>query len=81
MSEITEQLWRPGLARLAELFKTDLSAGLSSAEAAARLERHGPNQLQEKGGEGPWRLFLAQFKSVMIWVLVAAAVVSGILRE
>ena len=81
MSGLTDQLWRLDGARLAELFKTDLSAGLTSDEAAARLARHGPNQLQEKGGEGPWRLFIAQFKSVMIWVLIAAAVVSGMLKE
>ena len=81
MIEIPSQLWRPDTARLAELFKTDLAAGLTSDEAGVRLKEHGPNQLQEKEGEGPWQLFFAQFKNVIVWVLIGAAVVSGVLQE
>ena len=31
--------------------------GLTKAEAAQRLERFGPNELAEKGGVSPWRLW------------------------
>ena len=55
--------------------------GLSPASAAEKLEKHGPNELQEKKGRGPLAIFLDQFKSLIIWVLIAAALVSGFLKE
>ena len=55
--------------------------GLSSEEAAGRLGEYGPNALTEKKKKGPFWIFLDQFKDFMILVLVAAAVVSGILGE
>lgn len=60
---------------------TDPNRGLSETEAARRLEQDGPNSLPEPGGARAYLLFLSQFKSLVIWVLVAAGVVSGILGE
>ena len=55
--------------------------GLEEAEAARRLAEHGPNTLPEAAAQSPWKLFLAQFRSLVIWVLIAAGVVSGLLGE
>jgi len=55
--------------------------GLTSAEAAARLARHGPNALPEGGGRSVARMLADQFADFMILVLLAAAVVSGIVGE
>ncbi|HEU6444576.1 MAG TPA: HAD-IC family P-type ATPase [Gaiellaceae bacterium] len=46
--------------------------GLSAAEAASRLERHGPNVLPRAGADGPLRLLFRQVHNPLIWVLVAA---------
>ncbi|MFC4057656.1 cation-translocating P-type ATPase [Planomonospora corallina] len=54
----------------------DPHSGLSSAEAARRLERHGPNQLAEAPREPRWHAFLRQFQDLMIIILLVAAVVS-----
>jgi Ca2+-transporting ATPase len=54
----------------------DPSAGLSTAEAARRLEQHGPNLLAEAAREPRWRAFLRQFRDVLILILLVAAVVS-----
>ena len=51
-------------------------AGLSSDEARARLETHGPNQLPEPRSDGPVIIFLRQFLSPFIYILLAAALVS-----
>ncbi|MBM3392120.1 MAG: HAD-IC family P-type ATPase [Betaproteobacteria bacterium] len=51
--------------------------GLTSAEAAARLVRHGPNALPEKPPVSVWRRFLRQFASPLIYILLAALVVEG----
>lgn len=55
----------------------DPTAGLSDAEAAARLARHGPNELEQRRGRGRLQILADQFRDVMIWLLLAAAVVSG----
>ncbi len=55
--------------------------GLTSAEAAARLARHGPNALPEGRSRSVARMLLDQFSDFMILVLIAAAVVSGIVGE
>jgi Ca2+-transporting ATPase len=60
---------------------TDAYAGLAAEEATRRLQEHGPNQLTEARGKNPWRLFAEQFKGVVIWVLIAAAVISGVMGE
>jgi P-type Ca2+ transporter type 2C len=56
-------------------------AGLAVAEAARRLAADGPNSLPEKAGINPWLLLLGQFKSLVIWVLIVAGVVSGFMGE
>ncbi|MBC7363438.1 MAG: calcium-transporting P-type ATPase, PMR1-type [Candidatus Aminicenantes bacterium] len=60
---------------------SDLKQGLTSAEAARRLSQYGYNQLQEAPGRSPVKVFLDQFKSFLIWVLIGAAIVSGFLGE
>lgn len=56
----------------------DITKGLTREEAGKRLEKHGPNQLKAKGKKGFFRMFLSQFKSFMIIILLIAAVISGI---
>ncbi|MCA3251312.1 MAG: cation-translocating P-type ATPase [Pseudomonadota bacterium] len=56
-------------------------AGLDTAEARRRLERHGPNALPEGRRRSALRMVADQFADFMIAVLVAAAVVSGIVGE
>jgi calcium-translocating P-type ATPase len=50
--------------------------GLSTDEASARLARWGPNRLPEPKGKTPFVVFLAQFKSPFIYLLLAAGAVS-----
>ncbi|MEO5816910.1 MAG: cation-translocating P-type ATPase [Gemmatimonadaceae bacterium] len=55
--------------------------GLSAPEAARRLAADGPNALTEGTQISPWRILLAQLKSVIIWVLIVAGVISGVLGD
>ena len=50
--------------------------GLSLSEAGARLELHGPNRLPRPRPPGLGRVFLRQFASPLIYVLLAAALLS-----
>lgn len=55
--------------------------GLTTAEAARRLAEHGPNQLPEARKRGPLLRFLVQFHNVLIYVLIAAALVTAALQH
>jgi Ca2+-transporting ATPase len=55
--------------------------GLTSAEAAARLEKYGPNSLAEKKGTPFIQLVLNQLKGFVVLILIVAAVISAILGE
>jgi len=55
--------------------------GLSETEAAARLVRYGPNSLPVAAHDGMMRIFLRQFLSPLIYVLLAAAVVSAFMGD
>ncbi len=55
--------------------------GLSHDEAARRLAHYGPNALQNKTQRGPLKLLIEQFSDFMVLVLLAAAVVSGVIGD
>jgi len=50
--------------------------GLSEREAAARLERNGPNLLPQPQGKTLTGVFIAQFRSPFVYLLLVAAAVS-----
>ena len=66
----------PGAAVAAEL-GVDPAEGLSPAEVAERVERFGPNRLAEPAPRPRWKLFLDQFRSGIVFVLIGAAVLAG----
>ncbi|MBN2482079.1 MAG: calcium-transporting P-type ATPase, PMR1-type [Bacteroidales bacterium] len=76
-----EKWWKLDERSVAEMLQTNAGLGISRDEARKRLDKYGLNQLIEKKGRSPVALFLEQFKSFMIWVLIAAALISGFLKE
>nr|WP_269746781.1 calcium-translocating P-type ATPase, SERCA-type [Methanosarcina vacuolata] len=56
-------------------------AGLSSEEAEKRLEEYGENELKEKEKVSVLNLFVSQFKSILIIILITASIVSALLGE
>ncbi len=55
--------------------------GLTSQEAARRLEQDGFNELEGSSKEPVWKLFLENFKDPMVIVLLIAAAVQVVLGE
>ena len=55
--------------------------GLSTIIAGKRLIESGPNSLEEKEIRPAWYFFLSQFKDFMILILIAAAIISGIIGD
>jgi Ca2+-transporting ATPase len=59
----------------------DPQKGLSAAEARRRLEEYGPNAFEEKKPKTLLQMFLAQLRDPMIYILMAAVVISAALGE
>jgi len=59
----------------------DPSTGLSEHEAVRRTALYGRNELPETPPRSAFSIFLAQFSSIIIWVLIGAAIISGLLQE
>ena len=55
------------------------SAGLTSATAHDRLQKYGPNALPQKAEKSALLKFIAHFKDVLIYILLAAAVITAIM--
>jgi Ca2+-transporting ATPase len=55
------------------------SDGLSKGEAARRLTEYGPNELQAARRISPWSILLAQFKNILIIILLVATALSALL--
>ena len=68
--------WALEAAEVARRLATDVESGLSAEEAASRLDRFGPNRLEESAAVPAWKKFLAQFADPLVYLLLAAVVIS-----
>jgi Ca2+-transporting ATPase len=66
---------------LAHRLEVDPQTGLAEAEARQRLERYGPNALAETKRESALTIFVRQFKSIIVGILAAAAVIAFALGD
>ncbi|NJN70183.1 MAG: HAD-IC family P-type ATPase [Nitrospira sp.] len=75
------ELWRVSTEDLARRVEVDADRGLAAEEARRRLNSQGANELPESPPPSLLSLFLSQFTSVIVWVLIGAAVISGLLED
>ena len=61
----------------ARRLELDAAHGLIADEASRRLDAHGPNRLAERRPRPAWLKFFDQFRSVLIIILLGAAVLAG----
>jgi Ca2+-transporting ATPase len=77
-----ERVWHAlEVSDLLPALATSPQHGLTSEEAARRLEQHGPNELAEKPRPGVWKMLLGQFNNFIVIVLIVAAVISALLGD
>lgn len=62
-----------------DLLDSNADSGLTSQEIPQRLQKYGPNELEETAGRSPWEILLDQFKNIMLLMLIGVALVSGFL--
>ncbi|WP_013323084.1 cation-translocating P-type ATPase [Gloeothece verrucosa] len=82
MKIIPKQHWHHlPISELLNLLETDSQQGLHPLEVENRQQRYGPNALTQKEGKSPVVIFLEQFNQPLIYILMAAGVITGLLRE
>src|SRR3954451_16026633 len=72
----TAEPWTLPAVEVAAALDVDPPAGLSSGEAAARLDRYGRNVLDAAAEVPTWRKLLAQLQDPLVYLLIGAVVVS-----
>ena len=66
--------------QLEEKFETSSVSGLTTQQAEKRLQENGYNELKQPKKESIFMKFLAQFKDVMVLILIAAAIISVVVE-
>ena len=78
---MSEKFEAKNIREVCALLATDPDRGLSEKEAAKRHETGGPNELKETKKKSALESFLEQLNDPLIYVLMAAAVISLLLHE
>ena len=68
-------------AEIEKHMQTNIQTGLTNLQAEEHLQKFGPNKLEENNRNSALARFLAQFKDILVLVLLAAAAISYILGE
>lgn len=69
------------LERLISALGSHAAEGLGEQQVAKLRSVHGFNELSETPPIPAWRRFLGQFKALVIWILIVAAIVAGVAGE
>ncbi|HSN93422.1 MAG TPA: HAD-IC family P-type ATPase, partial [Anaerolineaceae bacterium] len=81
-TEAVEVSWYAlGSQEVLKKLQVPAKSGLTSEEAARRLEEIGPNELEQKKGTTFLQMLWAQINSFVIWLLIIAAVISFALGD
>ncbi|MGL6186196.1 MAG: calcium-translocating P-type ATPase, PMCA-type [Clostridium chrysemydis] len=63
------------------VLEENTTPGLSTREAEKRLKTYGLNQLENKKKTSSLKILLGQFNDFMVWVLIGATVISGLMGD
>ncbi|MGZ8385505.1 MAG: cation-translocating P-type ATPase [Nitrospira sp.] len=77
----TTKTWQLTPDKLTAVLGSDAEHGLVGQEVERRHAEFGPNELPEAPPPSLVKLFLSQFSSVIVWVLIGAAIISGLLED
>ncbi|MDF5737584.1 MULTISPECIES: cation-translocating P-type ATPase [unclassified Nostoc] len=62
-----------------DLLDSNADSGLTPQEIQQRLQKYGPNELEETAGRSTWEILLDQFKNIMLLMLIGVALISGLI--
>ncbi|MBZ0112474.1 MAG: hypothetical protein K8J08_08445 [Thermoanaerobaculia bacterium] len=73
--------WAQGWQAVASMLHVGVEDGLEEEEVVRRRSHHGPNQLRKHLRRSGWSILIAQFQSLIVVLLVAAAAVAFVFGE
>jgi len=73
--------WHLSVDQVAKDLKTDIEQGLSNDKVQERLKQYGLNQLPEQKRISLLFIFLSQFSSFIIWILIGALIITAFLGQ
>lgn len=59
----------------------ELTSGLTTKEAEKRIKEFGLNELKHHNRASALKIFLSQFNDFIVWVLIAATLISGVIGD
>jgi cation-transporting P-type ATPase F len=80
-TDLKERWYNLPSSEILDLLETDLNQGLTATEANLRNEKYGANALTQKEGKGPIIVFLEQFNQPLVYILLAAGAITGLLQD
>lgn len=81
MQTLTSENWHAQSPEVTAQKFASSSEGLSQKEARRRLQQYGPNRLTPPKRRGPWLRFLMQFHNILLYVMMAAALITALLEH
>ena len=78
MTTAPTTVWSETTTAVASAVGTDTASGLTPEEAARRLAADGPNELPSTPPAPAWLRFLAQFRDPLVYLLIAAIIISAV---
>ncbi len=76
-----EFAYSTALQDVVQQLNANLETGLDEAEAKKRIDAYGPNRLRRQKKQSAFSILIHQFKSLIVWLLLAAAVMSFFLED
>ena len=73
--------WQFSVADVIQKLQTNQKQGLRTNQVKQRLVHYGRNVLPKQKKLSPFMLFLSQFSSFIVWVLIGASLITGLLGE
>jgi Ca2+-transporting ATPase len=81
IKEVVPKPWALSVTDILAALDSDPQQGLATQEAGRRTRQYGPNTLREVKPRSPWEIFINQFKNLIVYFLVAAALLSFVLGD
>jgi Ca2+-transporting ATPase len=81
IKEVVPKPWALSVADILAVLDSDPQHGLTTQEAGRRTRQYGPNTLREVKPRSFWEIFINQFKNLIVYFLVAAALLSFVLGD
>lgn len=75
------EFYKLSVSEALEALGTNSETGLTHRDAARRFKEIGPNELEERGIKSPWRILWEQVTSIMVVILILAALISAFLGD